>query len=141
MQQQNSHSEDPHTTCRRISTHDFLYKSNITLTNSDPEISDDGSSNGSVPEIEPEEPASVVQNISDSGTDTEVEKPAPAFHAADAEVTKTDRRRRRRRNSSGPVGPLTRSRAKKIKRLSDHLVPAMSYRLAMRRLHDHNDPA
>ncbi|CAM9666345.1 unnamed protein product [Pylaiella littoralis] len=68
-----------------------------------------------------------------------MEEPAPAFHAADAEVAQTDRRRRN--SNGGPVGPLTRVRAKKIKRLSDHLPPAMSWKLAMRRLHDHNDPA
>jgi len=55
-------------------------------------------------------------------------------------VAETDRRRRRNSNGDS-VAPLTRSRAKKIKRLSDHLSPAMSHRLAMRGLHDHNDPA
>ena len=73
-------------------------------------------------------------------SDTQLNEPAPAFHAPDAEVAETDRRRRRNSNG-GPVGPLTRSRAKRVKRPSDHLSPAMSHRLAMRGLHDHNDPA
>lgn len=85
------------------------------------------------------EPAPVVHDISDSDTDIELEEPAPAFHATDAEVAQTDRRRRN--SNGGPVRPFTRSRAKKIKRLSDHLSPAMSCRLASRRLLSHNDPA
>ncbi|CAM9961869.1 unnamed protein product [Pylaiella littoralis] len=91
------------------------------------------SNHGPITDTELEEPAR-------SDTDTELDEPAPAFHAPDAEVAETDRRRRRNSNG-GPVAPLTRSRAKKIKRLSDHLFPAMSHRLAMRDLHDHNDPA
>ncbi|CAM9208304.1 unnamed protein product [Laminaria digitata] len=84
-----------------------------------------------------EKPAPVAHNISDSDTDIEMEEPAPAFHAADAKVAQTARRRRR--NSNGdPVAPLTRSRAKQVKRLSDHLSPAISCRLAGRRLLSHN---
>ncbi|CAN0053685.1 unnamed protein product, partial [Hapterophycus canaliculatus] len=76
------------------------------------------SNHGPITDTELEEPAP-------SDTDTELDEPAPAFHAPDAEVAETDRRRRRNSNG-GPVAPLTRSRAKKIKRLSDHLSPAMS---------------
>ena len=52
-----------------------------------------------------------------------MEGPAPTFHAPDADVAQTDRRRN---SNGGPIGPLTRTRAKKTKRLSDHLSPAMS---------------
>ncbi|CAB1119259.1 unnamed protein product [Ectocarpus sp. CCAP 1310/34] len=69
-------------------------------------------------------------------TQTEMEEPAPAFHAADAEVAQTDRRRRRNSNG-GPVGPLIRAWAKHTRRLSDHLAPAVSCKLATCRLHDH----
>lgn len=47
----------------------------------------------------------------------------------------------RRRISLGPCAPVTRSRAKMIRRLSDHLAPSRTGRstdLAVRRLGSHN---
>ncbi|CAN0403350.1 unnamed protein product [Ectocarpus sp. 12 AP-2014] len=80
------------------------------------------SNHGPITDTELEEPAP-------SDTDTELEESAPAFHAAGGEVAQTDRRRRRNSNG-GPVGPLIRAWAKRTKRLSDHLAPAVSCKLA-----------
>lgn len=85
------------------------------------------SNHGPATDTELEEPPPVIHNTSESDTDTELEDPALASLAADAEVTQTDRRRCN--SNGGPVVPLTRSRANKIKRLrettlSGHVVQA-----------------
>ena len=87
----------------KILTHDFLYKSN-----SSPSIQDGKqyryrmaeSSNGRSPKSNPMNRL-LSSTTSPIATQTQLEEPSPAFHAADVEVAQIVRRRRRRVLSAG----------------------------------------
>ena len=66
-----------------------------------------------------------------------VEGPTPVANDHVDHMVRRRSRRRSRRMSNGSVGIFTRSRAKRTRKLCDHLSPPISCKRAVRCLEDH----